>query len=76
MHEHNGDTDPARIVIDKDTCRSSYMFEDSFGAGLIDSGVDTYLIHVITVSSVAYIARVYDFDCGIMISVKHNFLLR
>ena len=72
LRERNGDTDPARIVIGKDTRRSSYMFEYSLVAGLTASGADVYLLHVTTTPSVAYIARVDDFDCGIMISASHN----
>ena len=63
---------PARIVIGKDTRRSSYMFEYSLIAGLVASGADAYMLHVTTTPSVAYIARVDDFDCGIMISASHN----
>lgn len=66
QRERNGDRNPARIVIDKDTRRSSYMFEYSLVAGLTASGADTYLLHVTTTPSVACIAHVDDFDCGIM----------
>ena len=72
LRERNGDTNPARIVIGKDTRRSSYMFEYSLVAGLTASGADAYMLHVTTTPSVAYIARVDDFDCGIMISASHN----
>lgn len=72
LRERNGDTNSARIVIGKDTRRSSYMFEYSLVAGLTASGADAYLLHVTTTPSVAYIARVDDFDCGIMISASHN----
>lgn len=72
LRENSGDTNPARIVIGKDTRRSSYMFEYSLVAGLTASGADAYLLHVTTTPSVAYIARVDDFDCGIMISASHN----
>ena len=48
------------------------MFEYSLVAGLTASGADAYLLHVTTTPSVAYIARVDDFDCGIMISASHN----
>ena len=67
-----GDDTPARIVIGKDTRRSSYMFEYSLVGGLVASGADAYLLHVTTTPSVAYIARVDSFDCGIMISASHN----
>ena len=70
--QHSGNNEPARIVIGKDTRRSSYMFEYSLVAGLTASGADAYLLHVTTTPSVAYIARVDDFDCGIMISASHN----
>ena len=72
LRERNNDHEPARIVIGKDTRRSSYMFEYSLVAGLTASGADAYLLHVTTTPSVAYIARVDDFDCGIMISASHN----
>ena len=72
LRERNGDSNPARIVIGKDTRRSSYMFEYSLVAGLTASWADAYLLHVTTTPSVAYIARVDDFDCGIMISASHN----
>ena len=61
-----------RIVIGKDTRRSSYMFEDALSSGITSSGADVYLMHVTTTPSVAYIVRVDDFDCGIMISASHN----
>ncbi len=62
----------ARIVIGKDTRRSSYMFEYSLVAGLTASGADVYLMHVTPTPSVSYIVRTDEFDCGIMISASHN----
>ncbi|MDE6676482.1 MAG: phosphoglucosamine mutase [Clostridia bacterium] len=67
-----GDTSAPRIVIGKDTRKSSYMFEYTLIAGLTASGADAYMLHVTTTPSVAYIARVDAFDCGIMISASHN----
>lgn len=64
--------EPAKIVIGKDTRRSSYMFEYSLVSGLTASGADAYLLHVTTTPSVAYVTRIDDFDCGIMISASHN----
>ena len=61
-----------KIVIGKDTRRSSYMFEYSLVAGLTASGADAYLLHVTTTPSVSYVVRTEDFDCGIMISASHN----
>lgn len=62
----------AKIVIGKDTRRSSYMFEYALAAGLTASGADAYLLHVTSTPSVSYVARTEDFDCGIMISASHN----
>lgn len=62
----------ARVVIGKDTRRSSYMFEYSLVAGLTASGADVCLLHVTTTPSVSYVARTENFDCGIMISASHN----
>ena len=66
------DGERARIVIGKDTRRSSYMFEYSLVAGITASGADVYLMHVTPTPSVSYITRVDEFDCGIMISASHN----
>ena len=62
----------AKILIGKDTRRSSYMFEYALCTGLMASGADAYIMHVTTTPSVAYITRVDEFDCGIMISASHN----
>lgn len=62
----------AKIVIGKDTRRSSYMYENALAAGITASGADAYLLHVTTTPCVSYITRTDDFDCGIMISASHN----
>ena len=62
----------AKVVIGKDTRRSSYMFEYSLVAGLTASGADAYLLHVTTTPSVSYVVKSEDFDCGIMITASHN----
>ncbi|MEE0780588.1 MAG: phosphoglucosamine mutase [Sellimonas sp.] len=67
-----GQEHKARIVIGKDTRRSSYMFEYALAAGLTASGADAYLLHVTTTPSVSYVTSTEDFDCGIMISASHN----
>lgn len=66
------DGERVRVVIGKDTRRSSYMFEYSLVAGLTASGADVYLMHVTPTPSVSYIVRTDEFDCGIMISASHN----
>ena len=68
----SGDTTPVRVVIGKDTRRSSYMFEYALASGLVASGADAYLLHVTTTPSVSFVARTDGFDCGIMISASHN----
>ncbi|MGN1110741.1 MAG: phosphoglucosamine mutase [Oscillospiraceae bacterium] len=67
-----GKEHPCRVVIGKDTRRSSYMYEYALTAGLTASGADVYLLHVTTTPSVSYVVRTDDFDCGIMISASHN----
>ncbi len=62
----------AKVIIGKDTRRSSYMLEDALSCGLTASGADVYLLHVTTTPSVAYVTRTEDFDCGVMISASHN----
>ena len=72
IKRRGGSDEPARIVIGKDTRRSSYMFEYSLVGGLVASGADAYLLHVTTTPSVAFVVRTDGFDCGIMISASHN----
>ena len=67
-----GAEEAPRIVIGKDTRRSSYMFEYALAAGITASGADAYLLHVTTTPSVAYVTRTEEFDCGVMISASHN----
>ena len=69
---HSSTPQPARIVIGKDTRRSSYMLEYALAAGITSSGADAYLLHVTTTPSVAYVTKADGFDCGIMISASHN----
>ena len=64
--------DKARIVIGKDTRRSSYMYESALSAGITSTGADAYLLHVTTTPCVSYITRTESFDCGVMISASHN----
>ncbi|MBE6771028.1 MAG: phosphoglucosamine mutase [Ruminococcaceae bacterium] len=67
-----GCNESPKIVIGKDTRKSSYMFEYALVAGITASGSDAYLLHVTTTPSVAYITKIDGFDCGIMISASHN----
>jgi len=61
-----------RVVIGKDTRRSSYMYEYALAAGLTAAGADAYLLHVTTTPSVSFVARTDNFDCGVMITASHN----
>lgn len=70
--KQQGNDEPARIVIGKDTRRSSYMLEYSLVGGITASGGEAYLLHVTTTPSVSYITRIDRFDCGVMITASHN----
>ena len=72
LRQDAGQDGPARIVIGKDTRRSSYTLEYGIAAGITASGGDAYLLHVTTTPSVSYVTRVDGFDCGVMISASHN----
>ena len=61
-----------KIVIGKDTRRSSYMLEYAIASGIATSGADAYILHVTTTPSVSYVTRIDGFDCGIMITASHN----
>ena len=67
-----GRTERAKIVVGKDTRRSSYMLEYAISAGMAASGAEVYLLHVTTMPSVSYVTRTEGFDCGVMISASHN----
>lgn len=72
VEKRGADANKPRILIGKDTRRSSYMLEYSLIAGMVASGADAYMMHVTTTPSVAYITRVDEFDCGVMITASHN----
>ena len=72
LKRRSGSEEAPRILIGKDTRRSSYMFEYTLAAGITASGADAYLLHVTTTPSVAYVTRMDEFDCGVMISASHN----
>ena len=68
----SGAAHKVRVVIGKDTRRSSYLFEYALVAGLIAGGADAYMLHVTTTPSVCFAAARGEFDCGVMISASHN----
>ena len=72
LKKRAGSKEETKIVIGKDTRRSSYMFEYALAAGITASGANAYLLHVTTTPSVAYVTRTDEFDCGVMISASHN----
>ncbi len=72
LGHYYGKDHKAKVVIGKDTRRSSYMFEYALVAGLTASGADAYLLHVTPTPSVSYVVRSEGFDCGIMITASHN----
>ena len=72
LKKRAGSNEETKIVIGKDTRRSSYMFEYALAAGITASGSNAYLLHVTTTPSVAYVTRTDEFECGVMISASHN----
>ena len=62
----------AKVLIGKDTRRSSYMYESALSGGITSSGASAYLLHVTTTPCVSFITRTENFDCGVMISASHN----
>lgn len=67
-----GNNGVGKILIGKDTRRSSYMFENALCAGITSSGSNAHIMHVTPTPSVSYITKTEDFDCGIMITASHN----
>lgn len=61
-----------KVLIGKDTRRSSYMLEYALASGLAASGADVELMHVTTTPSISYIVREDSFDAGVMITASHN----
>ena len=72
LHKDSNNPERAKILIGKDTRRSSYVLEYSVIAGIVASGADAYMMHVTTTPSVSYISKTDDFDCGVMITASHN----
>ena len=62
----------ARIVVGKDTRRSSYMLESGMVSGLVASGADAYMLHVIPTPGLSYETTDGAFDCGVLITAGHN----
>lgn len=62
----------SKIVIGKDTRISGYMFESALEAGLSAAGVDVLLTGPMPTPAIAYLARTFRADAGIVISASHN----
>jgi len=62
----------SKILIGKDTRISGYMFESALEAGLSAAGVDVLLTGPMPTPAVAYLARTFRADAGIVISASHN----
>ena len=72
LQNEDRSTKRPKIVIGKDTRRSSYMLEYAIASGITTSGADAYILHVTTTPSVSYVTKMDGFDCGIMITASHN----
>ena len=60
------------VVIGKDTRISGDMLENALAAGILAVGGNVIKAGVIPTPAVAYLARYYDADAGIVISASHN----
>lgn len=61
-----------RILVGKDTRISGDMLEAALIAGICSTGADVLTVGVIPTPAVAYLTKVYDASCGIVISASHN----
>ena len=61
-----------RVIIGKDTRRSSYMFENALTAGFTATGMDVYLLGPVPTPAVGVLTRSMRADVGVMISASHN----
>lgn len=61
-----------RVIIGKDTRKSSSMLESAIASGLSAYGADAYKIGYTSTPCLAYTVANGDFDYGIMISASHN----
>ena len=61
-----------RILVGKDTRISGYMFESALQAGLSAAGADVMLLGPMPTPAVAYLARTFHAEAGIVISASHN----
>lgn len=62
----------SKILIGKDTRISGYMFESALEAGLSAAGVDVLLTGPMPTPAIAYLARTFRANAGIVISASHN----
>ena len=61
-----------RVVIGKDTRRSSYMLENAMTAGLTAAGLDVIALGPLPTPAVGLLTRSMRADLGVMISASHN----
>lgn len=60
------------VIIGKDTRISGDMLESALAAGILAMGGNVMLAGVIPTPAVAYLARHYQADAGVVISASHN----
>src|SRR6056300_2077920 len=61
-----------RVVIGKDTRRSSYMFESALTAGFTAAGMDVFVLGPMPTPAVGRLTHSMRADIGVMISASHN----
>ncbi|CEL27492.1 MULTISPECIES: phosphoglucosamine mutase [Pseudomonas] len=61
-----------KVLVGKDTRISGYMFESALEAGLTSAGADVMLLGPMPTPAIAYLARTFQAEAGIVISASHN----
>ncbi len=62
----------SKILIGRDTRISGDMLESALIAGICSLGVNVLKAGIVPTPAVAYLNKIYDADCGIVISASHN----
>ncbi|CAF4726735.1 unnamed protein product, partial [Rotaria magnacalcarata] len=61
-----------RIIIGKDTRKSSYMIENALCAGFIAAGANVFTTGPLPTPAISFLTRQMRCDAGVMISASHN----
>ena len=61
-----------KVIIGKDTRISGYMLESAMASGFAAAGVNVALTGPLPTPAIAYLARTFRADAGVVISASHN----